>query len=89
MTSLFERYDLLACPVTSVPAFPIEDGPPNSVSGVTIDPLLDWLLTYPFNLTGQPAASVPCLVTGESPPMGLQVVGRRMDEARTALLSSV
>src|SRR5438105_3303408 len=37
--------------------------------------------TYPFNLTGQPAASVPCGFTRGGLPIGLQVVGRRFDDA--------
>jgi len=32
--------------------------------------------TYPFNLTGQPAASVPCGFTAEGLPVALQIVGR-------------
>ena len=37
--------------------------------------------TYPFNLTGQPAASAPCGVTSDGLPVGLQIVGRWRDEA--------
>jgi aspartyl-tRNA(Asn)/glutamyl-tRNA(Gln) amidotransferase subunit A len=37
--------------------------------------------TYPFNLTGQPAASVPCGFTSDGLPVGLQIVGRWRDEA--------
>ena len=36
--------------------------------------------TYPFNLTGQPAASVPCGFTQDGLPIGLQIVGRRFDD---------
>jgi len=39
---------------------------------------IDWTpFTYPFNLTGQPAASVPAGVTASGLPVGLQIVGRR------------
>ncbi|MEE8372765.1 MAG: amidase family protein, partial [Dehalococcoidia bacterium] len=37
-------------------------------------------LTCPFNLTGQPAASVPAGWTDDGLPVGLQIVGRRYDE---------
>ena len=37
--------------------------------------------SHPFNVTGQPAASVPCGWTRAGLPVGLQVVGRRFDEA--------
>jgi aspartyl-tRNA(Asn)/glutamyl-tRNA(Gln) amidotransferase subunit A len=37
--------------------------------------------TRPFNLTGHPAASVPCGFTAEGLPMGLQIIGRPFDEA--------
>jgi aspartyl-tRNA(Asn)/glutamyl-tRNA(Gln) amidotransferase subunit A len=36
--------------------------------------------TRPFNLTGHPAASVPCGFTAEGLPMGLQIIGRPFDE---------
>jgi aspartyl-tRNA(Asn)/glutamyl-tRNA(Gln) amidotransferase subunit A len=38
------------------------------------------VFTFPFNLTGQPAASVPCGFTKAGLPIGLQVVGRRFDD---------
>jgi aspartyl-tRNA(Asn)/glutamyl-tRNA(Gln) amidotransferase subunit A len=37
--------------------------------------------TYPFNLTQQPAASVPCGFTKDGLPVGLQIVGRMFDDA--------
>ncbi|MCH8830123.1 MAG: hypothetical protein IID45_11160 [Planctomycetes bacterium] len=43
---------------------------------------LQWTqFTCPFNLTGQPAASVPCGWTESNLPVGLQIVGRRFDDA--------
>jgi aspartyl-tRNA(Asn)/glutamyl-tRNA(Gln) amidotransferase subunit A len=41
-----------------------------------------WIVLTPlFNLTGQPAATVPCGFTSDGLPIGLQIVGRRFDEA--------
>lgn len=81
LSALFGENDLLLCPTTAVPAFPIAEGPPPTVDGRPVDPLLGWFLTYPFNLTGNPAASVPCGLSGEGLPIGLQVVGRRLEDA--------
>jgi aspartyl-tRNA(Asn)/glutamyl-tRNA(Gln) amidotransferase subunit A len=42
----------------------------------------EWIpFTFPFNMTGQPAASVPCGFTADGLPIGLQIVGRRFDDA--------
>jgi aspartyl-tRNA(Asn)/glutamyl-tRNA(Gln) amidotransferase subunit A len=44
---------------------------------------LDWSpFTYPFNITQQPAASVPCGLTREGLPIGLQIVGPPREDAR-------
>ncbi|MFX1285492.1 MAG: amidase [Promethearchaeota archaeon] len=77
---VFKKYDFLLSPVTAVPAFDIEIGiGPFEVNEESIGPT-GWLLTFPFNFTGQPAASVPCGFTKENLPVGLQIVGNRFDE---------
>jgi aspartyl-tRNA(Asn)/glutamyl-tRNA(Gln) amidotransferase subunit A len=49
---------------------------------------LGWMpFTYPFNLTGQPAASVPAGLTDDGVPVGLQIVGRRHAD-RTVLAAA-
>jgi aspartyl-tRNA(Asn)/glutamyl-tRNA(Gln) amidotransferase subunit A len=81
---LFERYDLLLTPTLPVPAFAAgrigPEGP--SVSPDALLPFADWVpFTYPWNLTGQPAATVPCGFTRDGLPVGLQIVGRRFADA--------
>ena len=51
------------------------------VAGVPVRGMQWTAFTFPFNLTGQPAASVPCGWTAQGLPVGLQVVGRRNDDA--------
>jgi Asp-tRNA(Asn)/Glu-tRNA(Gln) amidotransferase A subunit family amidase len=78
MATLFERYDLLATPTTTIPAFSTEHvWGPNQVNGQVIDHRLGWFFTWPFNLTGHPAISLPCGWSPEGLPYGLQLVGRR------------
>lgn len=80
MTALFEQVDILLCPTTSITAFAIDGGPPRSIDGQEINSLLGWFLTYPFNLTGHPAVSVPCGRCEAGLPVGLQIVGRRLED---------
>ncbi len=80
--TFFERYDLLATPTTSVAAFPLSQAYPPEIAGRALRSQLDWYpFTFPFNLTGQPAISVPCGLTEARLPVGLQLVGRRFAEA--------
>lgn len=80
LNRVFEAHDLLVCPTTAVSAFPINDGPPPSINGTKVDPLLGWFLTYPINFTGNPAASIPCGFSGDGLPIGMQIIGRRLDD---------
>jgi aspartyl-tRNA(Asn)/glutamyl-tRNA(Gln) amidotransferase subunit A len=73
MREFHEDYDLLLTPTLPIPAF--EAGLDTPGSG-NLKWWADWTpFSYPFNLTQQPAASVPCGFTSEGLPVGLQIVG--------------
>lgn len=78
MRAFFERYDLLLTPATPCTAWDIDRGlPPGHENAIV------WsYFTYPFNLTGQPAGSLPCGLSPEGLPIGLQVVVPLGCEAR-------
>lgn len=77
---IFEKYDLLITPTLAVPPFQQGIPGPSSINGKAVDPYSSWMMTYPFNMTGHPAASIPCGFTPDNLPVGLQIVGRRFDE---------
>lgn len=80
MGAFHERYDLLLTPSVPIPAFEAGAEVP---SGWPHPRWQTWTpFSYPFNLTQQPAATVPCGFTSAGLPVGLQVVGPRHSDAR-------
>ena len=73
---LFKNYDILILPTMATTAFDVNN-PPESINGKkTNDPLWDFTpLTYIFNLTGNPAATLPIGFSKNKLPIGLQIVG--------------
>jgi aspartyl-tRNA(Asn)/glutamyl-tRNA(Gln) amidotransferase subunit A len=71
-----EQFEVLVTPTISVPAFECGIVGPTEVAGRPVEHLA-WTLAYPFNLTGQPAITVPCGFTASGLPVGLQIIGRR------------
>lgn len=73
MRQFMQHYDLLVTPSIAVPAFEIRA--PGSVP-MTPEAMLSWTpFSYPFNLTQQPACTVPCGLTVDGLPIGIQFVG--------------
>jgi Asp-tRNA(Asn)/Glu-tRNA(Gln) amidotransferase A subunit family amidase len=81
------RFDLLITPTVAVAPFAVDALPILEIDGTPVSRLGWTPFTYPFNLTGQPAASVPAGVTASGLPVGLQIVGRRHAD-RTVLAAS-
>ncbi len=84
LQALFERFDVLVSPMLSAPPLPIDmdvsgeieiaGRPAGTVRGA-------WYpYTYPMNLTGHPALSMPCGRSAIGLPIGLQLVGRWYDD---------
>jgi aspartyl-tRNA(Asn)/glutamyl-tRNA(Gln) amidotransferase subunit A len=77
MGRFFGEYDLLLTPTMADTAFGLDRSEPQ------YGPTLAWSpFTYPFNLTGEPAITVPAGWSGEGLPVGLQIVGPRFAEGR-------
>ncbi len=80
MQSFFEDWDFLITPTVSVAAFPAERLQPAHWPQHPWDWLMWAEFSHPFNMSGNPAATVPCGFTAEGLPVGLQIVGRRYDD---------
>jgi aspartyl-tRNA(Asn)/glutamyl-tRNA(Gln) amidotransferase subunit A len=80
------NYDLLLTPTLAVPPFALHIQGIEKIDGRMVTPS-QWLaFTFPFNMTGQPAASVPAGFTRTGLPVGLQIVGRHL--ADTSVLQA-
>jgi aspartyl-tRNA(Asn)/glutamyl-tRNA(Gln) amidotransferase subunit A len=75
------QYDLFLTPTMPCTAFPVGQTHPATIAGQVVSYLSWTAFTYPFNLSGQPAATVPCGFASDGLPVGLQIVGRHRADA--------
>jgi aspartyl-tRNA(Asn)/glutamyl-tRNA(Gln) amidotransferase subunit A len=79
MRQFMQRYDLLITPSVAVPAF---EAKPAGHTPMDPQAMLGWTpFSYPFNLTQQPACTIPCGMTNDGLPIGLQIVGPMFGDA--------
>ena len=88
MEDFFDSYDLLLSPTMPTPAFEIGKRPA-VIGGKEVDPQWGFIpFTYPINMTGQTASSVPCGFSSDGLPIGLHIIGPRRAEARVLQASA-
>jgi len=81
-----ERCDVLVCPTNALATVPADLDPVAGevrINGVAVDPVLGWVMTYPFNMLSRcPVMSVPSGFDRSGVPTGIQIVGRTYDDVR-------
>jgi len=79
----FDDHDLLITPTVAVSPFPVEQRFPTEIAGETLTTYIDWMfLTFVITLTGCPAISLPCGLTKDGLPVGLQLIGSPHGDAK-------
>ena len=81
VAQVFARYDLLVTPTVPTTAFAAKGPMPDVIDGHKLEsPIHAVAFTYPFNLSGHPAISVPVGLADDGLPVGLQMVAERGEE---------
>ncbi len=76
------NHDLLLCPATIVPPFPAEERYVTECNGVAFETYIDWMaVTWVLTVVSLPVLAIPCGVTEDGLPVGLQLAGRPGGEA--------
>jgi len=80
MVELTRQYDFLLTPTVAIPPFALLSQGPEMIAGRPVRPM-EWIpFTFPANMCGMPAASVPAGWTSRGLPVGMQIIGPRFGD---------
>jgi aspartyl-tRNA(Asn)/glutamyl-tRNA(Gln) amidotransferase subunit A len=81
-TVFMENFDVLASPTLASATFPHGQFSPEWLHGKSVrEQILDWLLTYPYNMLSNPAITIPAGMTTDGRPVGIQFAARPRQDA--------
>ncbi len=80
LAEIFDDVDVLLTPTTATTAFRAEGPAPTEIDGQQVRPMHFVTFTFPFNISGHPAFSLPCGLDADGLPVGLQIVTRRHED---------
>ncbi len=83
----FKEYDILITPTMACPAFELGVSSPTKIDGKEVSSGAWSPYTHIFNLSGHPAASIPCGWSRDGLPIGMQIIGKRFDEVTVLQVS--
>lgn len=86
---IFKDYDILITPTTAIPAFDIGISFPTKINEKNVSPTAWQAFSFPVNLIGNPAASIPCGWSSGGLPIGMQIIGKRFDDLTVLQVSKV
>jgi len=84
---VFKDYDIFITPSTAIPAFKVGIMFPSKINGVNVSPTAWMPFSFPFNMTGHPAATIPSGWSNNGLPIGMQIVGRRFADLKVLQVS--
>jgi aspartyl-tRNA(Asn)/glutamyl-tRNA(Gln) amidotransferase subunit A len=80
INQIFRDYDILITPTAAVTAFELGIMFPPKINEKNVSPTAWQAFTFPINMTGHPAASIPSGWSKKGLPIGMQIIGKRFDE---------
>jgi amidase len=87
--ALFDHTDIIVAPATAVSPFPHSQGAPTQIGDQAMPTYMRWLaVVYGFTMALACVACIPCGRDANGLPFGIQVAGRRGDDARVLAVAS-